>query len=148
MEVARRLTPKTEVEWETNRKSLHHQRQCRWCLDVKYEPVAGKPGTFDCAGEERSKSAVCGALRKERKLEVVRCGFVKACVGLVHRQVWFADELPRLLATEAEQDHLAAARMEFRSHAATLWCLLVQRLQKSKRQPLHPHPKRCLGGRS
>jgi hypothetical protein len=114
---------------------------------VKHEPGVGRPGESDSAGEDRSKSAVCVVLQKVRKLEAVRYGYVKACAGLAHRQAWLADELPQLLATEAEQDHLAAARIKFRSHAAILWCLLVQRLRKSQRQLLHPHPKQCLEGR-
>jgi len=84
---AQMLARKTGEAQEKTQKSLHHRRRCRWCLDARNEAEVGKPGAFDSADEERSKSAVCAALRKVQKLEVVRCEYVKVYVALVNR--WF-----------------------------------------------------------
>ena len=86
-EAAQMLIRKTEEAQEKSRTSRCHQTQCRSFLVVRNEPVAGKPGISDSAGEDRSKSAVYAVRRKVRKLEAVRCGYLKACVGLVHHQV-------------------------------------------------------------
>jgi hypothetical protein len=114
------MTRKTEVEQEKTRKSLHHQRQCRWYSDEKSGLVVGRTGAFGSVGGKRSKSAVYAAPRKVRKLEGVRCGCARVCVGTVHQKVLFADEQRSWLATEAEQDHPAAAHMDFHSHVAGL----------------------------
>ena len=82
--------------------------------------MAGKPGEFDEADGNRSKIAVYAVLRKARKLEGARCGCLKVFVGLVHRQVWFADEKQRSLAIEAEQDRPVAPQRKYRSHEVEL----------------------------
>ena len=92
VEAAQKLIRKTEEVQEKIRMSLHHQTQCRSCLDVRNGPVAGNWVGFDLADEDRSKIAVYDVLQKARKLEGARCECLKVCVGLVHRQVWFAGE--------------------------------------------------------
>jgi len=114
------LIRRTEVAQEKNRRSLHHQRRCRSCLDVKHGPEVGKPGAFDWAGEDRWKSVAYVVLRKVRKLEGVRCVCLKACAGLDHRQVWFVGGILLSLATEAGQDRLGAAQTKCRSREAKL----------------------------
>ena len=86
-EAAQMLIRKTEEAQEKSRTSRCHQTQCRSCLDVRNEPVVGKPEELDLADENKSKVAVYAVLRKARKLEGARCGYLKACVGLVHHQV-------------------------------------------------------------
>ena len=114
------LTRKSEEAQGKNRTSLDHQKRCRSCLDVRNEPVVGKPEELDSADENKSKVAVYAVLRKARKLEGARCGYLKVCVVLVRRQVWFADEKQRSLAIEAGQDHPVAPRTKYRSHEAKL----------------------------
>ena len=117
-EAAQMLTQQTEEAQEKSRTSLHHQIQCRSCLDERHGPAVGKPGAFGLVVEERLKSAVCAALQKARKLEGVRCGCVKACVGRVLHQFWFADEKQRSLEIEAVQDRPVAAQTKSHSREA------------------------------
>ena len=114
------LTRKSEEAQGKNRTILDHQKRCRSCLDVRSGSVAGKPGRFDWADENRWTIAACAGLQKARKLEGARCGCLKVFVGLVHRQVWFADEKQRSLAIEAEQDRPVAPQRKYRSHEVEL----------------------------
>jgi hypothetical protein len=120
VEAAQMLTRKSEEAQGKNRTSLDHQKRCRSCLDVRSGSVAGKPGRFDWADENRWTIAACAGLQKARKLEGARCGYLKVCVGLVRRQVWFADERQRSLAIEAGQGRPVAPQMKCRSHEAVL----------------------------
>jgi hypothetical protein len=125
-------TRKTEVAQEKTRKSLHHQRQCRLCLDERSEHVVGRTGASGWVAEERLKSEVYAGLRRVRRRVVARCEYVKVCVGPVHQKVWLGEEQQARLVIEAARDRLATAQMNFRSRVAKPRCLPGQRLQKLK----------------